>query len=72
MTYLASTNISVDSNVFSAMKKPGKWVSLSVQKEENKTVWWTDSFVSAAVVENKEKKDVNKISFFIRFLIALI
>lgn len=72
MTYLASTNISVDSNVFSAMKKPGKWVSLSVQKEENKTVWWTDSFVSAAVVENKEKKDVNKISFFIRFFIALI
>lgn len=72
MTYLASTNISVDSNVFSAMKKPGKWVSLSVQKQENKTVWWTDSFVFAAVVENKEKKDVNKISFFIRFFIALI
>lgn len=68
MTYLASINIPVDSNVFSAMKKPRKWVSLFVQKEENKT----DSFVSAAVVENKEKKDVNKISFFVRFLIALI
>ena len=68
MTYLASIYIPVDSNVFSAMKKPRKWVSLFVQKEENKT----DSFVSAAVVENKEKKDVNKISFFVRFLIALI